>query len=162
MGYKVYYLSDPRIGKPRYYGVTKSTLEKRLYNHYSKYYRTSPKDDWLDNMKLDNVRADITLIIEYEDKKQALSLESSLIINGNDLFNLIANNGYKNAEYKDRFETNSILSKERHKLRNITYPKKQKEPKPKNIKTKRVLKLTTEEKERRLAILRPYWFKKKN
>lgn len=63
MGYKVYYLSDPRIGKPRYYGVTKSTLDKRLRNHYNaEYHKVSEKLKWMLQIKDEGYPADITML----------------------------------------------------------------------------------------------------
>jgi len=163
MGYKVYYLSDPRIGKPRYYGVTKSELSKRLQNHLLniEYGAKRPKIDWINELKKDGLKPDITLIIEYEDRTTALNLETSLISNGKDLLNLVAGNGYRNLEYNDLYLNNLELSKKRRATRELKYGKySRSKEKPQKLKRKRIL--TAQERERAINNLRPYWFKKKN
>lgn len=167
MGYKVYYLSDPRIGKPRYYGVTKSTLNKRLRNHYSKGYNLNPKDEWIEELNTQSIKVDITEIAEYEYRETALKLETSLIINGKDLFNLIAGEGYRNPYFNERYLKKSIEAKDLKILRESKYgkqtwskPNKIKPEKP--CKVRRKIILTDEQRNKRIECLRNYWFKRKN
>jgi len=147
--YKVYFLSDPR-----YYGVTQSSLDRRLRNHYQRgYYYGSCKDKWLEGLFLEGVRASITLLAEYEDKTQALALETSLIANGVDLLNLVTANGSKDYVFNNDFRERSSKAGVK---RNKDHPQKRKLP-PR----KRKLVLTSQEREIRIARLRPFWFKGK-
>lgn len=108
----VYCLVDPILIKIRYIGITKSSLERRLYGHISESNLNSSnstyKNNWIQNLKKRNCKPIIKLLKVCSSREEASKLESQLIlkyINSHKLTNCIPDEGkFQSTGYKSAKE----------------------------------------------------------
>ena len=82
--FKVYALVDPISLKIRYIGITKSSLEKRLYNHVleAKNLREglTYKNNWIRSLLKMNTKPIIKLLTSFDNREECANMEKLLIV----------------------------------------------------------------------------------
>lgn len=86
--FKVYCLVDPINLKIRYIGITKSELQKRLYNHLheAKSLREGMtyKNNWINSLFKKNTKPFIKILASFDTREEAAYLETQLILRHKD------------------------------------------------------------------------------